>query len=90
MLGGGGTRSVFRRASRAKENFTVYFLWKGEHYDIQTRHINLFLFLRMIIIWVSFLENYHDCLNDAKAATALQPSYLKAIIRGENEYQLKI
>ena len=40
-------------------------------------------FLRMIIIWVYFSENYHDCLNDVKAATALQPSYLKAIIRGE-------
>ena len=47
-------------------------------------------FLRMIIIWVSFSENYRDCLNDVKAATALQPSYLKAIIRGENESQLKI
>ncbi|XP_073232029.1 stress-induced-phosphoprotein 1-like [Porites lutea] len=28
------------------------------------------------------LENYHDCLSDVKAATALQPSYFKAIIRG--------
>ncbi|CAH3028928.1 unnamed protein product, partial [Porites evermanni] len=28
------------------------------------------------------LENYHDCLNDVKAATALQPFYPKAIIRG--------
>ncbi|XP_073232027.1 stress-induced-phosphoprotein 1-like [Porites lutea] len=29
-----------------------------------------------------YLENYHDCLNDVKAAIALQPFYLKAIIRG--------
>ena len=35
----------------------------------------------------SFSENYRDCLSDVKAATALQPSYLKAIIRGENESQ---
>ena len=35
----------------------------------------------------SFSENYLDCLSDVKAATALQPSYLKAIIRGKNESQ---
>ena len=29
-----------------KENLTVYFLWKGEHYDIQTRHIDLFFPLK--------------------------------------------
>ncbi|CAH3190037.1 unnamed protein product, partial [Porites evermanni] len=28
------------------------------------------------------LGHYHDCLGDVKVATALQPSYLKAIIRG--------
>ncbi|KAM7449856.1 Tetratricopeptide repeat protein 4 [Porites harrisoni] len=28
--------------------------------------------------------NYQDCLSDVKAATTLQPSYLKAIIRGAN------
>ena len=44
----------------------------------------------MIIIWVSFSENYHDCLSDVKAATALQPFYLKAIMRGKNETDLKI
>ena len=33
----------------------------------------------------SFSGNYHDCLGDIKAATALQPSYPKALIRGENE-----
>ena len=32
----GGTRSVFTRAFRAKENFTVYF-----YYYIQTRHNDL-------------------------------------------------
>ncbi|KAM7447289.1 Tetratricopeptide repeat protein 4 [Porites harrisoni] len=30
------------------------------------------------------LGNYPDCLSDVKAATALQPSYLKAIITGAN------
>ena len=27
--------------------------------------------------------NYHDSLSDAKAATELQPTFLKAIVRGE-------
>ena len=31
--------------------------------------------------------HYDDSLNDAKAATELQPSYLKAIIRGKEIYQ---
>ncbi|CAH3182477.1 unnamed protein product, partial [Porites lobata] len=35
------------------------------------------------------LGHYHDCLGDVKAATALHPSNLKAIIRGENERNLK-
>lgn len=39
---------------------------------------------------ISFSGNYHDCLSDIKAATALQPSYLKAIFRGENERKSKI
>ena len=34
----------------------------------------------------SFSGNYQDCLSDVKAATTLQPSYLKAIIRGTNDY----
>ena len=38
----------------------------------------------------SFSGNYHDCLGNIKAATALQPFYLKAIIRGENKRNLKI
>ena len=38
----GGTRSVFTRAFRQKENFTVYFSGKGDHYYIQTRHKDLF------------------------------------------------
>ena len=37
-----------------------------------------------------FSENYQDCLSDIKAATSLKPNYLKAIIRGEIESQLKI
>ena len=27
--------------------------------------------------------NFHDSLSDAKAATDLQPSYVKAIVRGK-------
>lgn len=27
--------------------------------------------------------NYHESLNDARAATALQPTYIKAIMRGK-------
>ena len=41
-------------------------------------------------LYLNHFENYHDCLNDVKAATALQPSYLKAIIRGKSESHLKI
>ena len=33
----------------------------------------------------SFSGNYQDCLSDVKAATTLQASYLKAIIRGKNK-----
>ena len=33
----------------------------------------------------SFSGNYHDCITDVKAATALRPSYLKAIIRGKKK-----
>ena len=41
--GGGGALVQYLRALLGqKENFTVYFLWKGEHYDIQTRHKDLF------------------------------------------------
>ena len=43
--GGGGQRGALVQYLRAllgqKENFTVYFLWKGEHYYIQTRHNDL-------------------------------------------------
>ena len=28
--------------------------------------------------------NYHDSLSDAKAATELQPTFLKAIVRGKD------
>ena len=48
----GGTRSVFTRAFGAKENFTVYFSGKDDHYFIQTRRNDLFshynLFLRKL------------------------------------------
>ena len=45
--GGGGTLVQYLGALLGqKENFTVYFLWKGEHYDIQTRHIDLFFPLK--------------------------------------------
>ena len=37
----GGTRSVFTRAFRTKENFNVYFPAKGDYYYIQTRHNDL-------------------------------------------------
>lgn len=36
-------------------------------------------------IWLvlSLPGNYHDSLSDAKAATELQPNFLKAFIRGK-------
>ena len=45
LRGGGGGELVHYLGALLgqKENFTVYFLWKGEHCDIQTRHIDLFL-----------------------------------------------
>ena len=62
----------------------VYFSTKG------ARNFILIILLTNDYHMGIFSENYHDCLNDVKAATALQPSYLKAIIRGENESHLKI
>ena len=40
--GGGALVQYLGALLGQKENLTVYFLWKGEHYDIQTRHIVLF------------------------------------------------
>ena len=40
--GGGALVHYLRVLLGQKENFTVYFLWKGEHYYSETRHNDLF------------------------------------------------
>ena len=42
----------------------------------------LSLLIYLLICFISLTGNYRDSLNDAKVAIALQPCYVKAIVRG--------
>jgi len=41
------------------------------------------IFAYLLICFISLTGNYRDSLRDAKVAIALQPSYIKAIVRGK-------
>ena len=47
-------------------------------------------YVRQLTVPLIFQGNYQESLNDAKAATKLQPTYIKAIARGKAWYFMKL
>ncbi|CAH3168609.1 unnamed protein product [Porites evermanni] len=73
-------------AYRKKDFATAIFLYtEGIKVECKDKELVSKLYNNRSTIYF-YRGNYHDCLSDVKAATTLQPSYLKAIIRGKNDY----
>lgn len=66
-----------------KKNFinAIHLYTKGIQVNCKDKELNAKLYSNRAIAHF-YLGNYHDSLGDAKAATELQPNFLKAFIRG--------
>ena len=58
--------------------------WQVNHLLTKNESALSFVHQQHLFIFINFhTGNFHDSLGDAKTATNLQPSYVKAIVIGE-------